>query len=540
MHASATLIQSRFRSIVMRKRFLSLKKAAVFVQRKYRATICAKHHLHRFLELQKAVITIQASYRRQMVKKKLQEMHKAAALIQATFRMHRARLTFQTWKHASVLIQQRYRAYRAAKLQRALYVRWRYSAVVIQAAFKGLKARQLLREKHRAAVIIQSTYRMYRQRFFYQKLQWATKVIQERYRVSKRKALQHDALKAATCAQTDFQDTAIRRLIQERRHQAAITVQKHFRAFKTRKHYLHFRAKVVFVQRRYRALMAVRAQAVICIQSCYRGFKARRGVQRMHLAATQIQSCYRRHQAGADYQAKERATVAIQSHSRSYVRVEMERKEFLAIQKSARTNQAAFRGMKVRQKLKAMPDKKMAAPTTQPAFYCHEAGQSPALVAQGLYKASLVGPSQETERNSQRKAAVTIQKAFRKMVARRLEKRKRAAMRIQSFLQMAIYRRRFLQQKGAALTLQRCFRTWQSKRQFLLYRESEVGLQNPHRAFLSAKHQRELYLQIRSSVIIIQARVKGFIQKRKFQKLKDSTIKIQVFMHLSTKLSFIL
>ncbi|KAB0343865.1 hypothetical protein FD754_020791 [Muntiacus muntjak] len=533
MHASATLIQSRFRSIVMRKRFLSLKKAAVFVQRKYRATICAKHHLHRFLKLQKAVITIQASYRRRMVKKKLQEMHKAAALIQAAFRMHRARLTFQTWKHASVLIQQRYRAYRAAKLQRALYVRWRHSAVVIQAAFKGLKARQLLREKHRAAVIIQSTYRMYRQRFFYQKLQWATKVTQERYRASKRKALQHDALKAATCAQTDFQDTAIRRLIQERRHQAAITVQKHFRAFKTRKYYLHFRAKVVFVQRRYRMLMAVRTQAVICIQSCYRGFKARRGIQRMHLAATQIQSCYRRHRARADYQAKKRAIAVIQNRYRSCVRVKMERKEFLAIQKSARTIQAAFRGMKVRQKLKAMPNEKMAAPTTQPAFYCHrtesrhEAGQSPALVAQGLYKASLVGPSQEAEHHSQRKAAITIQKAFRKMVTRRLEKRKRAAMRIQSFLQMAVYRRRFLQQKRAALTLQRCFRTQQSRRQFLLYRESEVGLQNPHRAFLPAKHQRELYLQIRSSVIIIQARVKGFIQKRKFQKLKDSTITIQ-------------
>ena len=530
----------------MRKRFLSLKKAAVFVQRKYRATICAKHHLHRFLELQKAVIIIQASYRRRMVKKQLQEMHRAAALIQASFRMHRAHLAFQTWKHAAVLIQQRYRACKAAKLQRALYIRWRHSAVVIQAAYKGLKARQLLRQKHRAAVIIQSTYRMYRQHFVYQKLQWATKVIQEKYRASKRKALQHDALKAATCARADFQDMVIRRLTEERRHQAAITVQKHFRAFKTRKHYLHFRAKVVWVQRRYRVLMAVRTQAVICIQSCFRGFKARRGIQRMHLAATRIQSCYRRHRARADYQAKKRAVGVIQNHYRSYVRVKMKRKEFLAIQKSARTIQAAFRGMKVRQKLKTMPDKKMAAPATQPAFYCHrtesqhEAGPSPALVAQGLYKTSLVGPSQETEQHSQRKAAVTIQKAFRKMVTRRLEKQRRAALRIQSFLQMAVYRRRFLQQKRAALTLQRCFRTQQSRKQFLLYREAAVGLQNPHRASLPAKHQRELYLQIRSAVIIIQARVKGFIQKRKFRKLKDSTIKIQVFMYLSIKLSFIL
>eukprot|EP00069_Balaena_mysticetus_P005375 bmy_18025T0 len=535
MHASATLIQSRFRSLVMRKRFLSLKKAAIFVQRKYRATICAKHHLHQFLELQKAVITIQSSYRRLMVKKKLQEMHRAAALIQATFRMHRTHLTFQTWKHASLLIQQRYRAYRAAKLQRERYVQQRHSAVVIQAAYKGMKARQLLREKHRAAVIIQSTYRMYTQYFFYQKLQWATKVIQERYRANKKKALQHNALKkAATCVQADFQDMIIRREIQEKQHQAAITVQKHFKAFKTRKHYLYFRAKVVFVQRRYRALVAVQTQAVICIQSYYRGFKARRGIQLMHLAATRIQSFYRMHRARVDYQAKKMAIVVIQNYYRSYVRVKMERKKFLAIQKSVRPIQAAFSGMKVRQKFKNMPKEKMAVPATQSAFCCHrtetqyEAGQIPALMVQRRCKASLVGPLQEAEYHSERKAAVTIQKAFRKRVTRRLEKHKCAAVRIQSFLQMAVYRRRFIQQKRAAITLQRYFRRRQTRKQFLLYREAAVVLQNHHRAFLSAKHQRDVYLQITSSVIIIQARMKGFIQKRKFQKIKDSTIKIQI------------
>ncbi|XP_067585913.1 abnormal spindle-like microcephaly-associated protein isoform X1 [Pseudorca crassidens] len=534
MHASATLIQSRFRSLVMRKRFLSLKKAAIFVQRKYRATICAKHHLHQFLELQKAVITIQPSYRRLMAKKKLQEMHRAAALIQATFRMHRTHLTFQTWKHASILIQQHYRAYRAAKLQREHYVQRRHSAVVIQAAYKGMKARQLLREKHRAAVIIQSTYRMYRQYFFYQKLQWATKVIQERYRANKKKALQHNALKkAAPCVQADFQDMIIRREIQEKQHQAAITLQKHFRAFKTRRHHLHFRAKVDFVQRRYRTLVAVQTQAVICIQSYYRGFKARRGIQLMHLAATRIQSFYRMYRARVDYQAKRMAIVVIQNYYRSYARVKMERKKCLAIHKSVRPIQAALSGMRLRQKFKNMPEEEMAVPAAQTAFCCHgtetqyEAGQSPALTVQRRCKASLVGPLQEAEYHSERKAAVTIQKAFRKMVTRRLEKHKRAAVRIQSFLQMAVYRRRFIQQKRAAITLQRYFRKRQTRKQFLLYGEAAVVLQNHHRAFLSAKHQREVYLQIRSSVIVIQARMEGFIQKRKFQKIKDSTIKIQ-------------
>uniref|UniRef100_A0A8C3YAF3 Abnormal spindle-like microcephaly-associated protein homolog n=1 Tax=Catagonus wagneri TaxID=51154 RepID=A0A8C3YAF3_9CETA len=508
-HAAAALIQRRFRALMMRRRFLSLRRAAVWVQRKYHANICAKHHLQRFQRLRQAAIKIQSWYRGWAVRRKMQEMQRAATAIQATYRMHRTHVTFQTWKRASVLIQQRYRACRAAKLQREHYVRLRHSAVVIQAAYRGMKARHLFRVKLRAAVVIQSTYRMYRQYCFYRKLQWAAKVIQQRYRAKKKKALQHEALKKATaCVQADFQDMIRRRQIQEQWHQAAITVQKHFKAFRMRKHYLHFRAKVVFVQRR--------------------GFRVRKGLQRLHAAATLIQSCYRMHRARVDYQAKKAAIVVIQNYCRSYIREKTERKKFLATQKSARF-QAVSRGMNLTQKLRNTPEEKMAASGTQPASCCYRT-QTPCEA----------GPLQEAELHSQRKAAATIQKAFRKMVARRLETRKCAAVRIQAFLRMAVCRRRFVLQKRAAITLQRHFRTRQARRQFLLCREATVVLQTPHRAFLSAKHQEEVYLQIRSSVIIIQARVKGLIQKRKFQKIKASTIKIQVFiLHLYMKVLFI-
>uniref|UniRef100_A0A8D0XS45 Abnormal spindle-like microcephaly-associated protein homolog n=1 Tax=Sus scrofa TaxID=9823 RepID=A0A8D0XS45_PIG len=436
-HAAAALIQRRFRTLMMRRRFLSLRRTAVWIQRKYRANVCAKHHLQQFRRLQKAAIKIQSWYRGWMVRKKMQEMQRAATLIQATYRMHRTQVTFQTWKHASVLIQQRYRARRAAKLQREHYVRLRHSAVVIQAAHKGMKARQLFRAKLRAAVIIQSTYRMYR------------------YRAKKKKALEHKALK----------------------------------------------------------------KAVICIQSYYRGFRVRKDIHRLHAAATLIQSFYRMHRARVDYQAKKAAVVVIQNYYRSYIRVKMERKKILATQKSIQTIQATFIGMNVRQKFKSMPEAMMVASGTQPASCCYRT-ETP-------YEA---GPLQEAEFHSQRKAAVTIQKAFCKMVTRKLETQKCAAVRIQAFLRMAVCRRRFAQQKRAAITLQRYFRTRQTRKQFLLCREAAVVSQNHQRAFLSAKHQREVYLQIRSSVIFIQARMKGLIQKRKFQKMKASTIKIQVFI----------
>ncbi|KAM5237781.1 abnormal spindle-like microcephaly-associated protein [Ctenodactylus gundi] len=509
MHLSATLIQRKFRTVMMRRKFLSVKKAVIWVQRKYRANLCAKHHLQQFLQLQKAVIKIQSSYRGWIVRKKMQEMHRAAALIQATFKMHRARdryqtlkkaslvirkqylanrvaklqrqhfvrqrhsavilqaafrgmktrrhlrslhyattliqcsaaitiqssyrrlmvkrklqelhgaavliqatfrmhrtyVYFQTRKHAAILIQKNYRKYRAAKLQRGNFMRQWYSAVVIQAAFKGMKAREILREKHRAAIIIQSTYRMYRQYYFYKKLQWATKVIQGKYRANKKKVLQTCMYKKeATCLQADVQDINLREQIQTQ-HEAAIIIQKHFKALKTRRHYLHFRATIISVQRRYRALSAMRVPAVICARSSHRSWKE------------------------AEYQ--------------------------------------------------------------------------------------------------QSWAAVTTQKPFCKMATRKLETQECAALRVQSFLQMAVYRRRFIQQKRAAVTLQRYFRMWQTRRQFLLYRRAALIIQNHYRAFLSTKHQRQGYLQMRSSAIIIQARMKALIQKQKFQKIKKSTIIIQ-------------
>ncbi|XP_037353787.1 abnormal spindle-like microcephaly-associated protein isoform X2 [Talpa occidentalis] len=530
MHSSATLIQSKFRSSMMRKRFISLKNAAIFVQRKYRDTVCTKHHLHQFLQLQKAVITIQSSYRRLMVKRKVEEMHRAAAVIQATFRMHRAYFTFQTWKYASVLIQQHYRRYRAVKLQRENFIRQRQSAVVIQAAYKGMKVRQLMRKKQKAAVIIQSTYRMYRQYYFYQKVQWAAKLVQKVYRANKtQKALQHYALtKAAAC----IQDMILRQEIQEQ-HQAALIVQKYFKASKIRKRYFHFRKTVIFVQRRYRALTAKRTQAVICIQSSYRRYRVRRDIQHMHLAATRIQSLYRMHRANADYQAKKAAAVVIQNYYRSYVRIKLERKTVLAVQKSLHTIQGDFRGKKVRSELKNVSKGNLAAAFPQTVVDCHrtetqcEVVQSSAAGTHNCYNTFVGAWSQEAEFDLPRKTVVTIQKAFCKMVTRKLETQKPAALQIQSFLQMAVCRQRFVQQKRAALTLQQYFRTWQARKQFLAYRKAAKILQNHHRAFLATKHQREVYLQIRRSIIIIQAVMKGFMQKRKFQKIKDSTIKIQ-------------
>uniref|UniRef100_A0A8D1FNU3 Calponin-homology (CH) domain-containing protein n=1 Tax=Sus scrofa TaxID=9823 RepID=A0A8D1FNU3_PIG len=112
-------------------------------------------------------------------------------------------------------------------------------------------------------------------------------------------------------------------------------------------------------------------------------------------------------------------------------------------------------------------------------------------------------------------AVVVIQNYYRSYIRVKMERKKILATQKSIQTIQATFIAFCKMQKRAAITLQRYFRTRQTRKQFLLCREAAVVSQNHQRAFLSAKHQREVYLQIRSSVIFIQARMKGLIQKRK-------------------------
>ncbi|XP_040841712.1 abnormal spindle-like microcephaly-associated protein [Ochotona curzoniae] len=482
MHLSATLIQRRFRTLIIRRRFLSLKKTVVWIQRKYRAKLCAKHQLQ-FLQLQKAAIQIQSAYRGWVVRRQIQEMQRAAACIQAAFRMHRAYVEYQALRQASLVIQQQYHARRAAKLQRQRFLKQRHSATVLQAAFRGVKTRRHLKSMHSSATLIQSRFRSFMMRRRFIALRKATIFVQQKYRATtsaKQKFYEFLELrKAAIIIQSSYRRLQRKRL--QERNRAATVIQATFRMHRTYIAFQTWKHASVLIQRRYRAYRVAKLErdsfvrrwdSAVVIQAAYKGMKARECLRKKHRAAVLIQSTYRMYRQHCLYQKLLWATKVIQ------------------------------------QKYRANKKKQEALLHNTP-------------------KEAAVTSAQEEENCAHRKDSVTIQKAFHEMVTRKLEMQKCAALRIQSFLQMAVYRRRFLCQKRAAVTLQRYFRVWQMRRQFLMYRQAAVVLQNHHRALLSAKHQRQVYLQTRSSVIIIQARIKGFIQKRKFQRIKNSTRKIQ-------------
>uniref|UniRef100_A0A8C3SC90 Abnormal spindle microtubule assembly n=1 Tax=Chelydra serpentina TaxID=8475 RepID=A0A8C3SC90_CHESE len=636
MHVAAALLQRRVRSFLKRKKYISLRAAAVMIQRKYRATAHAKQQHQEYLHLQKAVVTIQSAYRGFVVRKKMQQMHRAATVIQATLRMYRMYISYQSVKFASITIQQHYRAYKEGKRVRETYLKQYNSVLVLQAAYRGTKTRQLLKKKHNAATIIQSNYRMYKQSCYYKKVQWATQVIQKRYRASKLKGIavqQYSSMKkAATCIQRAFREMRARKKHQEM-CQAAAVLQRRFKTFKERQRYLSLKAAAVVLQRRYRALILVRwhtqeylsfRRAVIRIQSLYRGIQTRRNIQHMHLAASTIQSAFRMHKNKISYQRMRIAAVVIQNHYRFYVKGKVQLTIYLTIQKSVLVIQAAYRGMKARQELKIMHasatviqslyrmhkqhnhykqlhwavrvvqqrfranrareaeiknytkikkaalclqsafrakkarqlatiiqaaqriqsvlqmyldrrrflKKKTAAVAIQSAFRCHrmktryKAVRDSTVAIQRWYRACRMARLQKAEYSAQRQAIIIIQSAYRGTVVRKMAKQKRAARKIQSFLHMAVHHRKCVQLRAAAVTLQ-TYNLNKTKVQYMTYRKAVFVLQQHYRSHLAMKHQRGAYLRTWKSIIIIQSRIRGFIERRKLQKIKQSTIKIQ-------------
>ncbi|NXY16046.1 ASPM protein, partial [Atrichornis clamosus] len=637
MNESAVIIQRRFRTSLERKRFLSVKSAAVVIQRKYRATKLAKIQRQKYLSFLSAAVLIQSAYRGFVVRKRMQQMHRAATVIQATLRMRKTYTSYQALRLASVIIQQRYRAYREGTRVRKMYLKLYNSVLVLQAAYRGMKTRSFLKKQHEAALTIQRNYRMYRQYCHYRKVQWATQVIQKRYRAHRLRkiAVQHyfSLKKAATCIQRAFRDVRAKKQ-QREMHCAATVVQKNFKAFRERQRYLSLKAATLVFQRRYRALVLARQHALdycslrratIHVQAVYRGIRVRKRLEHMHLAASTIQSAYRMLRDRRAYQNMRIAATVIQNYYRSYLKGKNQRKKYLRMKNSALIIQASYRGLKARQELKILHvsatviqssyrmyvqrrcykqlcwavtvtqqrfrakmakeadmknyakkrkaviclqaafrakkarqlykanvaarriqsflqmclerrrflEKKSAAVTIQSMFRCHRTRtrykliQSSAVAIQRWYRWCHRARLQRAEYLAQKQAIVIIQSAFRGMKARKIARQIRAARKVQSFLQMALQRRKYIQLRAAAITLQSYYLMHKCKSQYRSYKRAAVVLQRSYRSHLTMKHQRRTYLQTRRNIIIVQARVRGYIEKQRFHRIKESTIKIQ-------------
>uniref|UniRef100_A0A8C6S2L6 Abnormal spindle microtubule assembly n=1 Tax=Nannospalax galili TaxID=1026970 RepID=A0A8C6S2L6_NANGA len=549
MHMAATLIKAMFKMHQSKVRYHTVRRAAVIIQVRYRAYYQGKIQREKYLRALKAIQTLQAGFRGARVRKAVRRMHAAATLIQSHFRRYRQKIYFNKLRKVTKLMQQRYRAVKERNVQFQRYNRLKHSAIHIQAAFRGLTTRRHLKVMHLAATLIQRRYRMIMMRRKFLSLKKAVIWIQRKFR-AKHHLRQLLLLKAALKIQSSYRGWVVRKKVQEM-HRAATVIQAAFRMHRAHVRFQVLKRASVVIQK----AAKLQRQAAMILQAAFRGMKTRNHLKTMHSSATLIQSRFRSLVIRRRFLSLKRAAVFVQRKYRATVYARHKVHQFLQLQKAAIIIQSSYRRLIVKKQLQKMH---RAAVLIQATFRMHRAyvrfhtWKSASILIQHYYRAYRTEKLQREKFARQWNSAVIIQAAYKGMKARQLLKEKqRAAVIIQRTYRM--YRQQktlqhnvcteettFIQasfqnsnskkeiQKHEAAFIQKHFKAFKVRRHSA---QKCAALQIQFvEAFLSAKYQRELYLQIRRNVVIIQARIKGFIQKRKFQKIRNSAIKIQLYL----------
>ncbi|NXL79237.1 ASPM protein, partial [Leptocoma aspasia] len=564
MHQAATVIQATLRMHKIYTSYQALKLASVIIQQRYRAYREGKHEREKYLKLYNSVLVLQAAYRGMKTRCFLKRQREAALTIQRNYRMYRQYCHYRRVQWAAQLIQRRYRAHRLRKIAVEHYTLLKKAATCIQRAFRDMQARKKQRQMHYAATVVQKNFKAFQERQRYLSLKAATLVFQRRYRalaLARQHALEYQSLcRAAIHIQAVYRGVRVRRSLRHI-HSAASTIQAAYRMLRDRRAYQNMRIAAMVIQNYYRSYLKGKNQrkkyltmknSVLVIQAAYRGMKARQELKLLHVSAAVLQSNYRMYVQRRGYKQLCWAATVTQQRFRAKMAREAAMRNYAEIRKAVICLQAAFRARKARQLYKAnvaawrvqsflrmcverrrFLAQKSAAVTIQSVFRCQRARaryaliRSSAVAVQRWYRSCLRARSQRAQYLAQRQAVIVIQSAFRAMEARKTARQLRAARKIQSFLQMALQRRKYIQLRAAAVTLQSYYLMHKCKSQYMSYKRAAVVLQQHYRSHLTVKRQRMAYLQTRRNIVLVQATVRGYIQRKRFYKMKASTIKIQ-------------
>ncbi|NWI67565.1 MYO9B protein, partial [Todus mexicanus] len=113
------------------------------------------------------------------------------------------------------------------------------------------------------------------------------------------------------------------------------------------------------------------------------------------------------------------------------------------------------------------------------------------------------------------KTKVFMKEAERQILQDTLHKEViRKIILLQSWLKMVLERRRFLRMRQAAIVLQACWRS-RSVRMALQRNNAAVYIQSAWRRY----RERKSYLQQRRRICLLQAMVRGYLQRKRFQKM---------------------
>ncbi|CAL9151955.1 unnamed protein product [Musa hybrid cultivar] len=147
LNSAAKTIQNQIRTHILRKQFIALRKATIYVQSLWRRRLAFK--LYEGMRRENAAIKVQKNLRRYKAKKAYTRLRLSVLVLQAGFRFLAARNEFRFRKQtkAATVIQAKWRCYRAYSYHKKL----KRASLVTQCRWRGRVARRELRKLKLAA-----------------------------------------------------------------------------------------------------------------------------------------------------------------------------------------------------------------------------------------------------------------------------------------------------------------------------------------------------------------------------------------------------
>uniref|UniRef100_A0A8C2A7X9 Abnormal spindle microtubule assembly n=1 Tax=Cyprinus carpio TaxID=7962 RepID=A0A8C2A7X9_CYPCA len=532
MNFAATVIQRKYLAYRQRKSFLSIRAAVEFCQRHYRSVLVARRDRRDYFAKRQAVVAIQATFRGMQVRRQIRREHEAATIIQSHVRKHILKLCFQRLQRAVCTVQQRFRANKMMRREMAALQEQKSAALILQAAYRGMKSRQTLKQMHQAATSVQVTFRAYSARKRYLAMKCAAIVIQRQYTAFRdgRKVYKEyiEMKRAAIVLQSAYRGKRARQELQKK-NKAATLIQSVIRAHSCRQRFLALKRAAIVIQQHHRAFTLGRLershyvhlrQATITLQAIYRGSKVRQNLRQEHQAATIIQAQFRMHKVRVGFLAAKCAAIIIQQQYRAYRVGKHMQATYLQMKNAAIVIQSAFRGMKVRSYLRKS----------------HQAAT--------LIQAHFRGHSQLKRYQRQQWAASVLQQRFRAVMTKNTVMKeyiaiKTAAIRIQSAFRGMMVRKQIAEKHKSAKIIQRTYRAYKQRRDYLTLRNAIIRVQQQYRAIVSARLQCKRYCSLRSAAITLQSMYRGMkVRKEIDRKHKAASVIQAMYKMYRTRVPF--
>lgn len=524
---AAVVIQKRFRFIregtKIQNSYQNLKRAVIFVQRKYRENKIAR--LNRRNEAARKIQRWYVATRKRVeCRQNFINLKQSATLIQSLVRMYIARKRFIIVRNATLCIQRFYRSYKVTTIEREKYLKTKDSIIKLQSYIRRFIARTRYSKLLSAVKMIQAVYRA--------KQQW--------------------------------------KLLQKRRMEAATTLQKYTRRYIVRSQYLQYLEKIKYVQKTWRQKVYTRSirdeylhtrKLIIKCQSIVRGYLARKHTHVKNEAARKIQEWYKatkkRNDCVQEFVTLKKTVTVIQS----IIRMTIVRKRFITIRKATlciQTYWRSYREMKIqRRKYIEIRYSVIKLQSYTKGFierkrYCQLLSVVRTIQAVYRFKKHMkLLHQQKTE------AAICLQKYARQYVARlrfleykekilyvqrmwraklitrqlRSIKQNKAAHKIQHWYiatkKRDSCRQEYLVLRKTVTFMQSIFRMHIARKQFVIVRNATLYIQRYYRSYKLMTIERQVYLKKKQSVIKVQSYVRAFIQRKRYCQLVSAAIKLQ-------------